>query len=68
MVLVSLCFWNNYRMVVWEKIIKRNFIKLEGETLIKKFDDLITYLIISIIVGGRIGYVFYNFDYYAKTR
>ena len=51
-----------------KKIIKRNFIKLEGETLIKKFDDLITYLIISIIVGGRIGYVFfYNFDYYAKN-
>ena len=29
------------------------------------FDDLISYLIISIIVGGRIGYViFYNFNYY----
>ena len=32
---------------------------------IKRFDDLITYLIIFILVGGRIGYViFYNFDYY----
>ena len=32
---------------------------------IDDFDDLITYLIISIIVGGRIGYViFYNFEYY----
>ena len=31
----------------------------------KKFDDFITYLIIGIIVGGRLGYViFYNFDYY----
>jgi phosphatidylglycerol---prolipoprotein diacylglyceryl transferase len=31
----------------------------------KKFDDYITYLIISIIVGGRLGYVFfYNADYY----
>ena len=51
-----------------KKIINRNFIKYEGETLIKKFDDLITYLIISIIVGGRIGYVFfYNFDYYIKN-
>lgn len=29
------------------------------------FDDFISYLIISIIVGGRIGYViFYNFNYY----
>ena len=31
----------------------------------KKFDDYITYLIIGIILGGRIGYViFYNFNYY----
>ncbi len=31
----------------------------------KHFDDLISYLIIGIIVGGRLGYVvFYNFDYY----
>ena len=30
-----------------------------------KFDDYITYLILGIIVGGRLGYVFiYNFDYY----
>ena len=29
------------------------------------FDDYITYTIISIIVGGRLGYVlFYNFNYY----
>ena len=32
---------------------------------IKEFDDLITYLIISIIIGGRLGYViFYNLSYY----
>jgi len=32
---------------------------------IKEFDDLITYLIISIIIGGRLGYViFYNLGYY----
>ncbi len=30
-----------------------------------RFDDYITYLIIGVIAGGRIGYVlFYNFDYY----
>ena len=30
-----------------------------------KFDDFITFLILGIIVGGRLGYVlFYNFDYY----
>ena len=31
----------------------------------EKFDDYLTYLIIGIIIGGRLGYViFYNFDYY----
>ena len=35
---------------------------------LKEFDDLITYLIISIIVGGRLGYVlFYNFEYYISN-
>ena len=34
----------------------------------KKFDDYITYLIIGIIVGGRIGYVLiYNFNYYINN-
>ena len=29
------------------------------------FDDLITYIIISLIIGGRLGYViFYNFNFY----
>ena len=32
------------------------------------FDDLIIYLIIGIIFGGRLGYVFfYNFEYYSKN-
>ena len=32
---------------------------------IKEFDDLITYLIFSIIIGGRLGYIlFYNLGYY----
>ena len=30
-----------------------------------KFDDYLSYLIVGIIIGGRLGYVFfYNFDYY----
>ena len=34
----------------------------------KQFDDLIIYLIIGIIVGGRLGYViFYNLDYYSQN-
>jgi phosphatidylglycerol:prolipoprotein diacylglycerol transferase len=33
-----------------------------------KFDDYITYLIIGLILGGRLGYVlFYNFDYYLNN-
>ena len=31
----------------------------------EQFDDFITYLIVGIIIGGRLGYiVFYNFNYY----
>ena len=34
----------------------------------QKFDDYITYLIIGIILGGRLGYVlFYNFNYYINN-
>jgi phosphatidylglycerol:prolipoprotein diacylglycerol transferase len=42
---------------------KKIFIK--DTDISKKFDDYITYLIIGIILGGRIGYIlFYNFSYY----
>ena len=42
---------------------KKIFIK--NLDISEKFDDYITYLIIGIILGGRIGYiVFYNFSYY----
>jgi phosphatidylglycerol:prolipoprotein diacylglycerol transferase len=34
----------------------------------EKFDDYISYLIIGIIIGGRLGYViFYNFNYYLNN-
>ncbi len=34
----------------------------------EKFDDFITYLILGIIIGGRLGYVlFYNPEYYSKN-
>ena len=47
-------------------IAKKVFIQnLEIE---KKFDDYITYLIISIIIGGRLGYVLiYNYNYYINN-
>ena len=42
---------------------KKIFIKKSD--IIERFDDYITYLIIGVILGGRIGYiVFYNFSYY----
>ena len=34
----------------------------------KYIDDLISYVIIGVIIGGRLGYViFYNFEYYFST-
>ena len=34
----------------------------------EKFDDFLTYLILGIIIGGRLGYViFYNFNYYSNN-
>ena len=34
----------------------------------EKFDDFISYVILGIIVGGRLGYIlFYNFDYYSNN-
>ena len=45
---------------------KKIFIK--SYELREKFDDYITFLIIGIIIGGRLGYViFYNFDYYSNN-
>ena len=41
---------------------------IKEQKLLNLFDDLITYLIIGIIVGGRLGYViFYNLEYYLKN-
>ncbi len=43
---------------------ENNFIRIKT----KNFDDLIIYLIIGIILGGRLGYVlFYNFGYYSQN-
>ena len=41
---------------------------IKDEKLINLFDDLVTYLIIGIILGGRIGYIIlYNFKYYLEN-
>lgn len=48
-----------------KKIILEKFQNVDFTFDIKEFDNLITYLIISILIGGRFGYVlFYNFEYY----
>ena len=48
-----------------KKLIQKKFQSISLKFDIAEFDNLITYLIISIIIGGRIGYVlFYNFEYY----
>ena len=40
----------------------------DNQNISKHFDDLITYIIIGIILGGRFGYVlFYNLLYYIKN-
>ena len=59
MVFPSLYFWNS----AWLGFKKKIFIA--DNEIREKFDDFITYLIIGIILGGRLGYVFfYDFNYY----
>ena len=43
-------------------------ILIKDAIIIKLFDDFISYLIIGIILGGRLGYIlFYNLDYYLNN-
>ena len=51
-----------------KKIIKNFLLSVNFKFDLKEFDDLITYLIISIIIGGRLGYIlFYNFEFYISN-
>ena len=51
-----------------KRIILKRFQNLHFRFDIKEFDNLITYIIISMLLGGRIGYVlFYNFGYYLSN-
>ena len=55
-------WWLGKKIII--QISKKNNLKLEEN----EFDDLITYLILSIIIGGRIGYiVFYNLGYFISN-
>ena len=59
---IILGWWLGKKIII--HIIKNVNLKFN----IKEFDDLITYLIISIIIGGRLGYViFYNLGYYLNN-
>ena len=41
---------------------------ISNAKLNEKFDDYITYLILGLIIGGRLGYVlFYNFNFYLNN-
>ena len=52
-------------MFAW--IYCKNFL-IKDKRILGLFDDLISYLIIGIILGGRIGYViFYNLEYYLEN-
>ena len=51
-----------------KKIILQKLGNINVKFEIKEFDNLITYLIASILIGGRFGYVlFYNFEYYISS-
>ena len=51
-----------------KKLISKKTRLLEEKFNLKHFDDLITYLVVSIIIGGRLGYVvFYNIEYYLNN-
>jgi len=51
-----------------KKIIVIKFQNTDNQFDLKEFDNLITYLIISLMVGGRVGYIiFYNFGYYISN-
>ena len=41
---------------------------IKDEKILGLFDDLISYIIIGVILGGRLGYIaFYNLSYYSKN-
>ena len=55
-----------FGIIIGWSLCKKIFIK--NLDISEKFDDYITYLIIGIILGGRLGYViFYNFNYYSHN-
>ena len=51
-----------------KKILDSRMSGQNSSALLDNFDNLISYIIISIIIGGRLGYIlFYNFGYYINN-
>ena len=51
-----------------KKILDSRMSGQNGSALLVNFDNLISYIIISVIIGGRLGYIlFYNFGYYINN-
>ena len=51
-----------------KKILTKQVSQNHSKIYLSKYDDLITYIIIGIIVGGRLGYVlFYNLNFYLEN-
>ena len=62
MVFVGLYYWNYIGMVYCKKKL------IKDQHILDLFDDFITYLIIGVILGGRLGYaLFYNLKYYLEN-
>ena len=59
---LSYIFW----ILIGWYLCKKFFIN--DRKLSEKFDDFLTYLIVGIVVGGRLGYIiFYNLNYYVNN-
>ena len=68
MVLTGLYIWNFNCWWFGKKIIIHILSKTNLKFKLSDFDELITYLIISLLLGGRLGYViFYNLKYYISN-
>ena len=55
-----------FGIIIGWLLCKKIFIK--DTKINEKFDDYLTYSILGIIIGGRLGYIlFYNFNYYLNN-
>ena len=53
--------------ILFGLLILKNFLNKEKQKF-ENIEDLLTYIILGIILGGRLGYViFYNFEYYSNN-